>query len=90
MIRKISADRLYTGTTDVALLDKVVIFDPQGTILQIDDIAAHDPASVEKLDGAIVPGFINTHCHLELSHMKDKANTGTGLVPFFANGGQLP
>ena len=82
MIRKISADRLYTGTTDVALLDKVVIFDPQGTILQIDDSAAHDPASVEKLEGAIVPGFINTHCHLELSHMKDKANTGTGLVPF--------
>ncbi len=82
MIRKISADRLYTGTNDAALLDKVVIFDPQGTILQIDDAAAHDSASIEKLEGALVPGFINTHCHLELSHMKDKANTGTGLVPF--------
>lgn len=82
MIRKITADRIYTGIQDEALTDKVVIVDPQGTIVQIDDLAAHDSASVEKLPGALVPGFINTHCHLELSHMLGKADTGTGLVPF--------
>ena len=47
MIRKISADRLYTGTTDVALLDKVVIFDPQGTILQIDELRKKNPISFD-------------------------------------------
>ncbi|MBK8517776.1 MAG: amidohydrolase family protein [Saprospiraceae bacterium] len=29
-----------------------------------------------------MPGFINTHCHLELSHMKGMVNSGTGLLPF--------
>lgn len=37
---------------------------------------------VEKLDGLLVPGFVNCHCHLELSHMKGKIAEGTGLVDF--------
>jgi len=32
--------------------------------------------------GLLMPGFINTHCHLELSHLKGKVPTGTGLLPF--------
>lgn len=34
------------------------------------------------LDGVIVPGFINSHCHLELSHLHQKIEKRLGLIPF--------
>lgn len=37
---------------------------------------------IEFLNGIISPGFINAHCHLELSHMKGLIPRHTGLVDF--------
>ena len=39
-------------------------------------------ADAEWFDGVISPGFINCHCHLELSHMKGHIPKHTGLVDF--------
>lgn len=38
--------------------------------------------SVTKLDGLLIPGFVNGHCHLELSHMLGKVPRETGLPEF--------
>jgi cytosine/adenosine deaminase-related metal-dependent hydrolase len=83
-MRKITADKIYTISNGV-LENHVLILDDDGTILDITAIAAHDSTSMEQYEGVLVPGFINTHCHLELSHMKGRVPTGTGLIPFIKN-----
>lgn len=80
-MRKISADFIFPVST-APIHEGVIICDDQGKILQIDQRSEHDPATLEIHHGVIVPGFINTHCHLELSHMKGKVHTGTTLIPF--------
>jgi len=80
-MRKISADYIYPVSAP-PVSDGLLITDDEGRILEIGQLADHDPASVERYAGALVPGFINTHCHLELSHMQGLVDTGTGLLPF--------
>ncbi len=37
---------------------------------------------IEFFDGLLCPGFINCHCHIELSQLKNKIEKHTGLVNF--------
>lgn len=80
-MKKYTADKIFTLTQE-PLTDHVVVTDNDGVVLSIDPMSDHDAGSVEKLNGIITPGFVNTHCHLELSHMKGLVDTGTGLLPF--------
>ena len=63
-------------------------FLPTGTTVEISDsgtiIAIHDAPQNGAIhyEGIIAPGFINAHCHLELSHMKGVIPEHTGLIPF--------
>ncbi len=80
---KFKADKLFDGyrfSDDNAVL----ITDEEGVIEAIVPIdqAGDD---VQQLSGILSPGFINCHCHLELSHMKGLIPEGTGLVKFVLN-----
>lgn len=78
---KYTANKIHTVSGDV-LEQHVVITDEYGRILALEPLDQHDASSVLHLEGEIVPGFVNAHCHLELSHMKGLVHTGTSLLPF--------
>ncbi len=80
-MKKITADWVYPIASE-PIKNGVVILDDKGKILALDQRENHDLASLDIRKGTITPGFINTHCHLELSHMKGLVATGTTLIPF--------
>lgn len=82
-MRKLSADYIYPMDRS-PIKDGVLVIDDNGKILEVSDRFDHDLADLEIYRGVIIPGMINTHCHMELSHMLGKIPTGTGLIPFIS------
>jgi cytosine/adenosine deaminase-related metal-dependent hydrolase len=82
-MRKISADYIYAMDRS-PIKDGVVIVGDDGKIVDVTEKYDHDPAELEIYRGVIIPGMINTHCHMELSHMIGKIPTGIGLIPFIS------
>jgi cytosine/adenosine deaminase-related metal-dependent hydrolase len=79
-LRKFRADQLFTGY-ELLNNEHVLIADEKGGIEGIIElIDAGD--DVRHLKGILSPGFVNCHCHLELSHMKRLLPEKTGLVDF--------
>jgi len=78
--RKFQADKIFTG---FEFLDPghVLIMDEEGKVMEI--LAEMDAGEgIERYRGILCPGFINAHCHLELSHLKNSIPPHTGLIPF--------
>lgn len=63
----------------------VITVDENGVIKAVEPDSPESRIGAETYKGMLVPGFINAHCHLELSHMKGKVATGTKLIPFISN-----
>jgi aminodeoxyfutalosine deaminase len=77
---KLKGKDIFNGTRLLGP-GKVLILQENGVVAGIvADTEAGD--DVQELDGILCPGFINTHCHLELSHMKGVIPEKTGLPAF--------
>lgn len=76
---KFKATQLFDGYR--ILENKVLITRADGTVESI--IAANEAGEdVRELEGILMPGLINSHCHLELSHLKNVIGPHTGLIEF--------
>ena len=79
-MRKLSAKYIYTLTAN-RISEGLVVVHEDGSI---NDILNNREGvdDIEVFDGVITPGFINTHCHLELSYLKGKVEEGLGIAEF--------
>lgn len=80
MYQKFQADQIFTGSSFLKE-NQVLVLKEDGTV---EGIVTKEEAGedVQVLKGTLCPGFINAHCHLELSHMKGMIPAHTGLQEF--------
>jgi aminodeoxyfutalosine deaminase len=86
-LRKISADIVFP-VTKAPVNNGIILIDDEGKLLEnvLDPKALdYSVTDVEKFEGFICPGFVNAHCHLELSWLKNKMPEHTGLDQFIIN-----
>ena len=79
-MQSISADKIFDGYQFLETHLAIGI-DEFGTIISIH----HKNENTVHYDGMLIPGMINCHCHLELSHLKNELPKKTGLVDFIKN-----
>jgi cytosine/adenosine deaminase-related metal-dependent hydrolase len=80
LYRKIQADRIFDGFS----------FMPDNAVLVISETnevmdilpSAEGLDDIERLQGTIIPGLINAHCHVELSYLHGQIPRGTGILKF--------
>jgi len=81
--KKFQSEQLFTGY-ELLDRDQILITDQEGKIEGI--VPAADAGDgIQHVDGILSPGFINCHCHLELSHLKNVIPPGTGLIEFLCS-----
>ena len=81
-MRAITADYIFPISSP-PIKNGVVIIDNKGIILEVGDsrLKTQD-LRLKTYEGIICPGFINAHCHLELSHLKGKITPKIGMAGF--------
>lgn len=80
-MRFITADRIFDGHRFLNE-NAVLVLGERSHFVEIVNSKDLDAANIERLEGIITPGFVNAHCHLELSHLKNKVPEHIGLPSF--------
>lgn len=85
MLRYLSADYIFPVSSE-PIKDGIVVINESGEVIDVlnSKQGLRISEKIEFYQGIIVPGFVNSHCHLELSHMHDKIQKGAGLISFIS------
>ncbi len=80
-MRFLSATHIFSGK-ELLRNPAILVLDTRGQIEDLLPAGSIEANRIEQHEGMLSPGFINTHCHLELSHLKDRIPRHTGIVDF--------
>ncbi len=80
-MRFIKAAKIFDGS-DWLPPGTVLVYEGSGMLVDVTRESEVPAAKIETLEGILTPGFINAHCHLELSHLRDQVRAGTGFCAF--------
>lgn len=80
-MRYITANQIFSGQSYLPT-NTVIVLNDKNIVIDLIDKQQLDIGQIEHYDGIVSPGFINTHCHLELSHLKNTISRKTGIVNF--------
>ncbi len=82
-MRYFTADYIFPVSSE-PIKDSVLIVDDFGEVKEISPLSKvkNPKGEIEYYKGILCPGFVNAHCHLELSYLKNKLKAKTGLTGF--------
>ena len=80
-MKRIAAEYVFTGTGGDPVRNAYVEYGEDGTVTSF-GVSPDVDAEPDFRRGILVPGFVNSHCHLELSHLRGKFAKGTGMSGF--------
>lgn len=80
-MKRIAAKYLYTLEGTKPLENGFVEYSGDGEILRT-GVCEKPSEEALFIDGALVPGFVNSHCHVELSYMWHLFRKGSGMAGF--------
>lgn len=81
---KISADYIFPVSRE-PVKNGILEIDTSGQIIGISHAPSRSNESITYYKGILCPGFINAHCHIELSCLKGKIPKGKGLTHFITH-----
>jgi cytosine/adenosine deaminase-related metal-dependent hydrolase len=88
-MRRIAAQYLFTGK-EAPIRMGCVTLDDEDRIVEVTQLDNVEFGSTEFYNGILIPGFVNTHVHIELSYMKGMITPHTELSGFIAEMMNVP